>query len=169
MYFIWEQSSANKCALMYHENYRLSKLKYCEVPRLYYFNEALKLLKKKEKCIQCIQAEMCWDGMENKFCYWKQYDSTLSHKFHYLENLNFIFLIYVTVKFGELNQRHILNSNEYKPWQLKTQFSNFFFLTHKLHEVLWVSHVLWCKITPSTWRSIEELHLNLLHNAVVTE
>lgn len=42
----------DKLAVIYHEKYSLAKLKQCEVPILYYFNESLKLLRKKQNAFK---------------------------------------------------------------------------------------------------------------------
>lgn len=41
-----------KLAVLYHKKYSLAKLKQCEVPIVYYFNEALKLLRKKQNALK---------------------------------------------------------------------------------------------------------------------
>lgn len=52
MYFSCEYSSVDKLAVIYHEKYSLFKLKQCEVPILYYFNEALKMFRKKQNAFK---------------------------------------------------------------------------------------------------------------------
>lgn len=55
MYFNWEYSSVHKLAVLYHKKYSLAKLKQSEVLIVYDFNEALKLLRKKQNALKASQ------------------------------------------------------------------------------------------------------------------
>lgn len=169
MYFSWEYSSVDKLALIYHEKNGLAKMKQCELPILCYLNEVLKLFRKKS-----IKASRL-KSVEVDIPNWRRSFATEnSLKIHFpidvidLKNLGFI-LKKVFVKYGELNQCHILNNTEYEPEPLKIQFSNLCSITSKLHEVLLILYALWYKVPLSTWMNIEELCLNLFCNAVNIE
>lgn len=173
MYFSWEYSSVDKLAVIYHEKYSLAKLKQCEVPILYYFNESLKLLRKKQNAFKASRLKSVEVDRLNWRKQVSQQKAIRQHTFpqtSWFEKPVFC-LKNVFDKYRELNQGHILNSNEYEPGPLTDQFSNLYLcsVAPNLHAVLLISRDLWYKATLSTQMSIEELGPNLFCNAVNIE